>query len=430
MLCGAKMKKKLINLMISSCIALPAIAAEDALLSNIIVSLDANQIASVSEFINDYAITSKHNYSHVFKGFSATVPTSMLEQLNNDLRVLSVSADGNVHAIKSNSSKIAACHFLFGCQTDQQQSPWGVSRIGANTTANTGEGVHVYVIDTGIDSDHDDLANNISNDYSVEMCLGLDCANSWDDDQGHGTHVAGTIGALDNNLDVIGVAPAVTLHAVKVLNAAGSGSNSGVIAGIDWVAQQAAFLSVPVVANMSLGGSGTKTGTCTNNGFIGNDNFHRAICNAKNQGVIFAVAAGNDGGNANQATPAAYDDAVITVSATNINNDWASFSNWGNGAANWTNHQSAPVAIAAPGADILSTQSGGGTTTMSGTSMAAPHVAGVLALYLESISLNPDGSAFAETRDWLLNNSESNANLTNSTGDAHQEDFLNAEIPQ
>jgi subtilisin len=424
------MKKKLISLMISSCIALPAIAAEDALLSNIIVSLDANQIASVSEFINDYSITSKFTYSHVFKGFSATVPSSMLEVLKNDQRVLSVSADGNVHATKTNSSEIAACSFLFGCQTDQQQNPWGVSRIGANTTANTGEGVHVYVIDTGIDSDHDDLASNISNGYSVEMCLGLDCANSWDDDQGHGTHVAGTIGALDNNLDVIGVAPAVTLHAVKVLNAAGSGSNSGVIAGIDWVAQQAASLGVPVVANMSLGGSGTKTGTCTNNGFVGNDNFHRAICNAKNQGVIFAVAAGNDGENANQATPAAYDDAVITVSATNINDDWASFSNWGNTAVNWTNHQSAPVAIAAPGVDILSTKSGGGTTTMSGTSMAAPHVAGVLALYLETISLNPNGSAFTETRNWLLNNSESNANLTNSTGDAHQEDFLNAEIPQ
>jgi subtilisin len=427
-MCRIKMNKKLISVMISSCIALPAMAVENTLLSNIIVSLDNNQIANVSEFINDYAISSKYTYSHVFTGFSATVPTNMLEQLSSDQRVLSVSEDGRVNTVGINLNLITACSFLFGCQTEQQQNPWGVNRIGANTVENTGSGVHVYIIDTGIDSNHRDLANNVSNGYAVERCLGLSCSNTWDDDQGHGTHVAGTVGALDNNLDVLGVAPEVTLHAVKVLNAAGSGSNSGVIAGIDWVAQQAEILGVPVVANMSLGGSGTKTGTCTDNGFIGNDNFHRAICNAKNQGVIFAVAAGNDGEDASQSTPAAYDDAVITVSATNINDDWASFSNWGNGAASWTNKLSAPVAIAAPGVNILSTKSDGGTTTMSGTSMAAPHVAGVLALYLENLSLNPDGNAFEEARDWLLNRSESNANLTNSTGDEHQEDFLNAEI--
>lgn len=420
--------KKLISLMLSSCMVLPAIAAENTRLSNIIVSLDNNQVANISEFINDYAISSKHTYRHVFTGFSATVPTNMLEQLSNDRRVLSVSEDGRVHTVRINSNQITACSFLFGCQTDQQQNPWGVNRIGANTVENTGAGVHVYIIDTGIDSNHRDLVSNVSNGYSVERCLGLSCSHTWDDDQGHGTHVAGTIGALDNNLDVLGVAPEAILHAVKVLNAAGSGSNSGVIAGIDWVAQQAEVLGVAVVANMSLGGSGTKTGTCTDNGFIGNDNFHRAVCNAKNQGVIFAVAAGNDGEDASQSTPAAYDDAVITVSATNVNNDWASFSNWGNGAASWTNKLSAPVAIAAPGVDILSTKNGGGTTTMSGTSMAAPHVAGVLALYLENISLNPDGNAFVESRDWLLNRSESNANLTNSTGEDHQEDFLNADI--
>jgi subtilisin len=424
------MKKKLISLMILSSMGLPAIAAEDNLLSNIIVSLDANQIASVSDFADSYAITTQYTYNHVFNGFSATVPQNVLAQLSNDQRVLSVSKDGRVHAIKSTSNQISACNFIFGCQTSQQQTPWGISRIGANTSENTGEGVHVYVIDTGIDSDHADLASNVAEGFSVEMCLGLGCTNTWDDDQGHGTHVAGTIGALDNNLDVIGVAPAVTLHAVKVLNAAGSGSNSGVIAGIDWVTQQAKSLGVPVIANMSLGGGGSKTGTCTSNGFVGNDNFHRAICNAKNQGVIFAVAAGNDGNNANQATPAAYDDAVITVSATNINDDWASFSNWGDAAADWTIHQSAPVAIAAPGVNVVSTENGGGTTSLSGTSMAAPHVAGVLALYLETVSLNADGNAFVEARDWLLNNSEPNANLNNTTGDPHQEDFLNAEIPR
>jgi subtilisin len=425
----SKMKKKLISLLILSSIGLSATAAEDNLLSNVIVSLDANQIASVADFADGYAISTQYTYNHVFSGFSAAVTPKVLARLSNDQRVLSVSNDGRVHAIKTTSNQMPACNFLLGCQTSQQQTPWGISRIGANTSENTGEGVHVYVIDTGIDSDHGDLASNVSNGYSVEMCLGLGCSNTWDDDQGHGTHVAGTIGALDNNLDVIGVAPSVTLHAVKVLNAAGSGSNSGVIAGIDWVTQQAISLGVPVVANMSLGGGGTKTGTCTNNGFVGSDNFHRAICNAKNQGVIFAVAAGNDGENASQSTPAAYDDAVITVSATNIDDDWASFSNWGNETANWTIHQSAPVAIAAPGVNVLSTQNGGGTTSLSGTSMAAPHVAGVLALYLETVSLNADGNAFIEARNWLLNNSESNANLTNSTGDAHQEDFLNAEMP-
>ncbi|MFT6330530.1 MAG: subtilisin [Bermanella sp.] len=424
------MKKNLISLMILSSIGLPTIGAEDNLLSNIIVSLDANQIASVAEFAEGYAISTRHTYSHVFSGFSATVTPKLLAQLSSDQRVLSVSKDGRVHAIKSTSNQISACNFLFGCQTNQQQTPWGISRIGANTSENTGEGVHVYVIDTGIDSDHGDLASNVANGYSVEMCLGLGCSSSWDDDQGHGTHVAGTIGALDNDLDVIGVAPAVTLHAVKVLNAAGSGSNSGVIAGVDWVAQQAESLGVAVVANMSLGGSGSKTGTCTSNGFVGSDNFHRAICNAKNKGVIFAVAAGNDGGDATRATPAAYDDAVITVSATNIGDDWASFSNWGNGTADWTIHQSAPVAIAAPGVNVVSTQNGGGTTSLSGTSMAAPHVAGVLALYLETVSLSADGNAFVEARDWLLNNSEPNANLTNTTGDPHQEDFLSAEIPK
>jgi subtilisin len=424
------MKKKLISLMILSSIGLPTVAAQDNLLSNIIVSLDANQIASVAEFADGYAISTQHTYSHVFSGFSATVTPKLLTQLSNDQRVLSISKDGRVHAIKSTSNKISACNFLFGCQTTQQQTPWGISRIAANTSENTGKGIHVYVIDTGIDSDHADLASNVAEGYSVEMCLGLGCSNAWDDDQGHGTHVAGTIGAIDNNLDVVGVAPAVTLHAVKVLNAAGSGSNSGVIAGIDWVTKQAKSLGVPVLANMSLGGGGSKTGTCTSDSFVGSDNFHRAICNAKNQGVIFAVAAGNDGENANQSTPAAYDDAVITVSATNIDDDWASFSNWGNETADWTIYQSAPVAIAAPGVNVLSTENGGGTTTLSGTSMAAPHVAGVLALYLENISLIADGNAFVEARDWLLDNSEPNTNLTNSTGDAHQENFLNAEIPQ
>jgi subtilisin len=187
---------------------MPVIAADNTLLSNIIVSLDANKVANATQFIDDYAISSKYIYSHVFTGFSATVQTIMLEQLIRDQRVLNVSEDGKVKAIINLLNPTAGCSFLFGCQTSQQQSPWGIIRIGADATENTGAGVRVYVIDTGIDSNHADLAANVTNGYSVERCLGLSCANTWDDDQGHRTHVAGTVCTLDNNLDAIGVTPA------------------------------------------------------------------------------------------------------------------------------------------------------------------------------------------------------------------------------
>lgn len=215
-----------------------------------------------------------------------------------------------------------------------------------------------------------------------------------------------------------------TLHAVKVLNAAGSGSNSGVIAGIDWVAGEAKRLGVPVVANMSLGGDGNKTGTCTASGFSGSDAFHRAICSAKNAGVLFAVAAGNDGADAATSTPAAYDDAVITVSATASGDDWPDWSNWGNDAGGWMGTSSAPVAIAAPGVDVLSLRKGGGTTTMSGTSMASPHVAGALALVLGRGGYAANGSAFTQARAELLEKAESSAGSSNTSGKPHAEAFL------
>jgi subtilisin len=199
-----------------------------------------------------------------------------------------------------------------------------------------------------------------------------------------------------------------------------------VIAGIDWVTQQAVNSGTAVVANMSLGGSGSKTGECTDSGFTGDDDYHRAICNARNAGVVMVVAAGNDGADAEGSAPAAYDDAVITVSATMEGDDWTSWSNWGDNSASWTANTSAPVAIAAPGADILSTQAGGGTTTMSGTSMASPHVAGAAALYLYSSPQSADGSAFSNTRDALMNQSEDSSGFSNTSGNPHAEDFLDA----
>ncbi|MDT8450860.1 MAG: S8 family serine peptidase, partial [Wenzhouxiangellaceae bacterium] len=306
-----------------------------------------------------------------------------------------------------------------------QTVPWGVDRIGALTASNTGAGVHVYVIDTGIDADHPDLAANIGNGFAATTCKGK-CGADWDDDNGHGTHVSGTIGAIDNDIAVVGVAPDVTLHAVKVLSKSGSGSFSGIIAGVDWVAGEVAARGAPAVANMSLGGGGSKSGTCTDSGFTGSDNLHRAICNAKNIGVVFAVAAGNEGADAAGSVPAAYDDAVVSVSATNSGDDWPSWSNWGDDAAAWTSQNSAPVAIAAPGVAIPSTWNDGATNTISGTSMASPHVAGALALWLGGSAQGAGASAFNNGRNALLSGAESTASFSNTSGNPHSEDFLDA----
>jgi subtilisin len=308
---------------------------------------------------------------------------------------------------------------LSEASTSTQTTPWGIQRVGA-PLANTGAGINVYVIDTGIDPGHRDL--NVKGGYAVETCKGGGCAAAWDDDHGHGTHVAGTIGAKDNDVDVVGVAPGVDLWAVKVLAKSGSGTRSGVIAGINWIAGHKT--GVARVANMSLGGSGSKTGTCASNGFTGSDSYHQAICNATRAGVVFAVAAGNSGANATGAVPAAYWDTVVTVSATNSNDNWPSWSNWGTLSGTWIPTASAPVAIAAPGVSVLSTRAGGGTTTMSGTSMAAPHVAGALALYLRKHGQNTNYSAYSNARTWLVNNAEPTAGWTNTSGNPHFEGFL------
>jgi subtilisin len=239
--------------------------------------------------------------------------------------------------------------------------------------------------------------------------------------------VAGTVGALDNDRDVVGVAPRVTLYAVKVLSKSGSGTRSGVIAGIDWVTRHVSTrgLGGKAVANMSLGGSGSKTGTCTSSGFSGTDSYHGAICNSARAGVVYAVAAGNSGADAAGAVPAAYDDAVVTVSATSPIDEFKSWSNWGNRSATWTSNASAPVAIGAPGGNILSTKRGGGTTTMSGTSMASPHVAGGLALFLAGTNQAAAYSAFVNARAALLNKAESSKNFGNEReSNPHKEDFL------
>jgi subtilisin len=386
-------------------------------------------------------VSPRFSYGTALFGFAGRVPEGRLNGLRNDPRVAYVDFDAPVSIPRPRTAAPKWCtpeSTHPACNKDEEPDPgtepapaddipWGVDRIDAGLNGNMGTDIHVYILDTGIDSNHPDLRVNIGNGLAVELCKGKTstCHELWDDDHGHGTHVSGTVGAAQNGKDVIGVAPEVTLHAVKVLAKNGSGWRSGVIAGIDWVASQVS--GAPVVANMSLGGSGSKTGVCTGSGFTGSDSYHQAICNAKNAGVVFAVAAGNSGADAENQVPAAYYDAVMTASATNSSDNWPSWSNWGDGFAAWTTNASAPVAIAAPGVSILSTRMGGGTTKKSGTSMASPHVAGAIALYLKSNPQSPDDTAFANARGALLGVAEeTNPTFPNTSGHPHAEDFLYA----
>lgn len=229
---------------------------------------------------------------------------------------------------------------------------WGVDRIDADklwTTQITGLGVRVAVLDTGIDLDHPDLGT---------VKKGPDYINNDlvpDDDNGHGTHCAGIIAAQHNGIGVKGVAPGVELWAVKVLNKQGSGSYSVIIKGIEWATNNN---NIQVIS-MSLGGTSDSA-------------LLKAACDAAYaKGIIVIAAAGNNQAGRKVIYPAAYS-SVIAVSATNSDDTVASYSSIG-----------AEIDLAAPGTNIYSTYKGGGYATMSGTSMACPHVAGTAALILK-----------------------------------------------
>ncbi|MEK7453230.1 MAG: S8 family peptidase [Patescibacteria group bacterium] len=231
-----------------------------------------------------------------------------------------------------------------------QVLPWGIDKIDAELSWATSEGVgiNVAVLDTGIDLTHPDLKANIKGKFNA-----INSRKSATDDNGHGTHVAGIIGALDNSIGVVGVAPEVSLYAVKVLDSRGSGYLSDIIEGIDW-----SIANGINVINMSFG----------TNSNIGS--FADAVGRAVDKGIVLVAAAGNDGGAVDY--PGAYD-GVIAVSATDSSDTITSWSSRG-----------PEVSLAAPGLNILSTWKGSIYKTISGTSMASPHVAGSVASIMAS----------------------------------------------
>lgn len=290
----------------------------------------------------------KNYYSHAIAGFALQADRAQIEALKKDPRVAYVEKDRMVSlppveaqpgALPGDAGK--------GEQTSApgDYEPYGITRVGGPVD---GTGSYAWVIDTGIDLDHSDL--NVNTTYSESF---VSSEPSPNDQNGHGTHVAGTIGAKSNGFGVIGVSYNTTLFAVKVLNRDGNGSYSDIIAGVDYVAQ---YAYAGEVANLSLGGPTSQA-------------LDDAVRNCADAGVLISLAAGNDGANANYSSPARVNHPnVRTVSAIDSNDNFASFSNYANPPIDW----------AAPGVGVWSTWIGDQYNQISGTSMASPHVGGLM----------------------------------------------------
>jgi subtilisin len=333
---------------------------------------DANRATDDQERAQGFR--ARYRYDRALKGFTARLSQQQLDRLQADPRVAFVTQDRVVQA----QGAVAAGETV----------PTGLRRIQAatTTTAQDASTVSVAVIDTGVD-----LANPDLNVASGTNCVSP--GNPAQDDNGHGTHVSGTIAAKNTGSGVVGVAPGTQLYAAKVLNSQGSGTVSQVICGIDWVTANAAALNIKV-ANMSLGGGGGPIGTCAST----TDAEYKAICNSTAAGVTYVVAAGNSGWDFDYApapdVPAAYPEALTVTAMTDsdgqpggtggapacrtseTDDQYASFSNYALTSAGQAH------TIAGPGVCIYSDWLGGGFNTISGTSMATPHVTGSVALCL------------------------------------------------
>ncbi|WP_019816301.1 S8 family serine peptidase [Saccharomonospora saliphila] len=363
---------------------------------------DADPRAVADEHRNRHGAEVGHVFRTALRGYAARLSAGEVAEVRADERVTSVSPDRTVTTLA-------------------QSTPTGIDRVDAEQSATANiDGtddrvdVDVAVIDTGIDLDHPDL--NVHTAGAINCSTGRDA----DDGNGHGTHVAGTIGALDNDSGVVGVAPGARVWPVRVLDNRGSGRWSDIICGIDHVTAHADEIEV---ANMSLGGAGTDDGDCGN---TNDDALHQAICNSVAAGVTYAVAAGNDYADAANSVPAAYDE-VITVSAladfdgasggagvstcrADQDDTFADFSNYG-----------PDVDLIAPGVCIESTWMKGGYETISGTSMASPHVAGGAALY----TANHPGATPAQVRSALQDAGTTDWIWPSEDPDGIQEKLLN-----
>jgi len=310
-------------------------------------SVAASKVDGIARaFAAQNAASLKHVYSHSIKGFAINMPCFAAQAaFGDDPLVLSMEPDGTVSINKkpSNPGKGGGG----GSTSSSQTVSYGTTRVGG---PRDGTGDTAWIIDTGVDLTHPDLNVDTSRTFTVFS------NDNGNDQNGHGTHVAGIIGAKDNNIGSLGVAPNTSIVPVRVLNRNGMGWISDVIAGVDYVGAHA---HAGDCVNMSLGGGISPS-------------LDNAVLNASNAtDDLFTIAAGNDSADASSTSPARVNGPyVYTISAIDQYDVFAYFSNYGN----------PPVDFAAPGVNIFSLWKDGGTRTISGTSMAAPHACAVLML--------------------------------------------------
>ncbi|WP_202391862.1 S8 family serine peptidase [Qipengyuania vulgaris] len=306
----------------------------------------------------------KFTYERTIRGFAVNAaPQAVAKMQANNPRIAYCEQDQVYSVSAPPPGKGPGGGGNDGGSQPSESTPWGVTRVGGGQTGATGRAL---VIDSGVDLDHPDL------NVDVSLAANFTRDKDADDGNGHGTHVAGTIAAIKGNgIGVVGVAPGVTVVGIKVLDRRGSGSTSGVIAGIEYAASIA---NSDDVANMSLGGGFSQA-------------LNDAVIAAAQGGLEFALAAGNESTSATTKSPASANHPnIYTISSFAQGDNWSSFSNYGN----------PPVDYAQPGSSILSTYKGGGYATLSGTSMASPHMAGLLLLGTPrsggSVNGDPDGN--------------------------------------
>ncbi|MFE5590767.1 S8 family peptidase [Streptomyces sp. NPDC056549] len=348
----------------------PLVTAADAVPGQYIVTLDGTaDAAAVAEGLD---LRPTFVYDKAINGFAAPL---------TDLQLAAVRSTPGVTSVEEDAVAAAPPQPVTSSAARGPAADWGLDRIDQPdlpldndfTTRGSGAGVTAYILDTGIDYGHDEFGNRAAFGFDAmgDGRLGKDC-------NGHGTHVAGTVAGT-----TYGVARKASLVSVRVLGCDGRGTYSGIIAGLDWVAKNA---RQPAVLNGSLGGDRS----------VALNDAATALYSA---GVLPVIAAGNSSKSACEVSPASAD-GVLTVAASNIRDEETSFSNYG-----------PCVEIFAPGEDIVSARVGGGSVALSGTSMAAPHVAGVAALYKAE---HPTASP-AEVAEWIDGNATEGA-LSNVSG--------------